>query len=267
MTSGSEVLVTHLERLLAAQSIEDIWNLHISKMADFGFDRLLYGFTRFRTSNSFGSMDDILILSNHVKDYLDGFVRGGLYHHAPMVKWAIANEGACSWRWIEEHAASGKMTPSEQKVLAFNLKHGLRAGYSISFRDVSVRAKGAIGLAARSDLSQKDVDALWEIHGREIVVINNITHLRITAMPFASSRRALTPRQREALEWVGDGKTTQDIATIMGLTPATVEKHLRLAREALDVDTTAQAVLKASFQNQIFILPPQDARAGTIRAS
>jgi LuxR family transcriptional regulator len=40
----------------------------------------------------------------------------------------------------------------------------------------------------------------------------------------------------------------------MDLTPATVEKHLRLARESLDVETTAQAVLKASFQNQIFLL-------------
>lgn len=104
-------------------------------------------------------------------------------------------------------------------------------------------------------MRQHEVDAIWAEHGREIIAINNVTHLRITSMPFASSRRALTPRQREALEWVGDGKTTQDIATIMGLTPATVEKHLRLAREALDVDTTAQAVLKASFQNQIFVLP------------
>jgi len=67
-------------------------------------------------------------------------------------------------------------------------------------------------------------------------------------------RRPLTRRQREVLEWVGDGKTVQDIALLMGLTPATVEKHLRLAREALEVGTTAQAVLKASYQNQIFVL-------------
>ena len=56
------------------------------------------------------------------------------------------------------------------------------------------------------------------------------------------------------LEWVGDGKTVQDTAVIMGLTPPTVEKHLRLARQALNVETTAQAVLKAAFQNQIFVL-------------
>lgn len=253
MTSG---LVDHLERVLDAGSIEDIWSLHVGRMHGYGFKRLLYGFTRFRTSNSFGSMDDILILSNHDQDYLDGFIKGGLFHHAPMVKWAASNEGACSWRWIEEQARSGALAPCEQRVVDYNLRHGVTAGYSISFRDVSVRAKGGIGLAVGPGRTQEDADAIWAAHGREIVLINTVTHLRITAMPFASSRRPLTPRQRAALEWVGDGKTTQDIATIMGLTPATVEKHLRLAREALDVDTTAQAVLKASFQNQIFVLPP-----------
>ena len=33
-----------------------------------------------------------------------------------------------------------------------------------------------------------------------------------------------------------------------------VSDRLRLAREALSVETTAQAVLKASFQNQIFMM-------------
>ena len=77
-------------------------------------------------------------------------------------------------------------------------------------------------------------------------------HLKVISLPYNNLRCKLTRRQRQVLEWVGDGKTMQDIATIMGLTSATVEKHLRLARAALDVDTTAQAVLKASFQNQIF---------------
>jgi LuxR family transcriptional regulator len=33
-----------------------------------------------------------------------------------------------------------------------------------------------------------------------------------------------------------------------------VEKHLRLARDALSVETTAQAVAKASFMNHIFVI-------------
>lgn len=248
-------LVPHLERVLEAKSVQAIWDMHLVKMAEYGFDRLLYGFTRFRTSQThFGSADDVLMLSNHDPAYIEAFIDSGLFNHGPMVQWVLENEGPASWRLIQQVAA-GQLTPTERRVLELNSRFNVRAGYSISFRDHSVRAKGAIGLCARPGLTQHDVDAMWKVHGREITIINNLVHLKITSMPFASSRRALTARQREALEWVGDGKTMQDIATIMGLTPATVEKHLRLAREALDVDTTAQAVLKASYQNQIFIVP------------
>lgn len=255
--AGLKDLTEHLERVFESVSIEEIWSLHLKKMASYGFDRLLYGFTRFRTGNSFGDADDLLVLSNHEERYLDDFVKSGIYNHAPMVKWATVNEGACSWRLIEEMVLTNNLTATEKRIIELNHKYDVRAGYSISFRDVSIRAKGAIGMCAPPGVRQHEVDRMWQDKGHEITVINNVTHLKITAMPFASSRKALTPRQREALEWVGDGKTMQDIATIMGLTPATVEKHLRLAREALDVETTAQAVLKASFQNQIFVFPAQ----------
>lgn len=78
-------------------------------------------------------------------------------------------------------------------------------------------------------------------------------HLKLLTLPNSGLRR-LTKRQNEVLQLVGDGKTTQDIAVILELTAATVEKHLRLAREALDVDTTAQAVMKAAFYNQMFVV-------------
>jgi LuxR family transcriptional regulator len=38
----------------------------------------------------------------------------------------------------------------------------------------------------------------------------------------------------------------------MDVSKATVEKHLRLAREVMGVETTAQAVLRMAYQNQIF---------------
>lgn len=246
-------MLAHIERLMEAETIEQIWDLHTARMADYGFDRMIYGFTRFRTSNSFGSPDDLLVLSNHDAEYVRGFMAQGMYTDAPMVRWAAECEGSASWRLVAERRARGALTPGEERVLAFNLAHGVRAGYSISFRDISPRAKGAIGLCARQGLDQDAVDQIWDRHGREIEVQNGIAHLRITSMPYATSRRALSPRQRETLEWVGEGKTTADIAQIMGLTAATVEKHLRLAREALDVETTAQAVLKAAYQNQIFV--------------
>lgn len=245
-------LLDYLEQISETQTVEELWALHVEAMADFGFQRLLYGFTRFRTANSFGDQQDLMVLTNHPSEYTDRFFHNRMFLEAPMVKWAAENVGACSWRWMEEHRE--QLTDREREIVEFNLKMGVRAGYSISFKDVSSRSKGAIGLSVTDGKSQRDVEAIWEKYGREIMQMNNAAHLRLISLPYSGSRKDLTGRQRETLEWVGDGKTTQDIATIMGLTSATVEKHLRLAREALDVETTAQAVLKASFQNQIFVM-------------
>ncbi|MEM1373713.1 MAG: LuxR family transcriptional regulator [Pseudomonadota bacterium] len=243
----------YLWAVTEAKTMEDIWEMHVERMAEYGFDRLMYGYTQYLTPSSLGDPEDWVLLSNHDQEYISVFMKNGLYFHAPMVQWARHNDGAASWGVIRQMQEAKTLTPAEQKVVEFNQRMGIWAGYTVSFKSVSARAKGAIALTAPSGVSQADVDMVWANHGRDIMLMNNVVHLKLITLPF-SGARSLTKRQREVLEWVGDGKTTQDIATLLGLTAATVEKHLRLAREALDVDTTAQAVLKAAFQNQMFVL-------------
>ncbi len=95
----------HLTRVFDAPSIEDIWALHVERMAQYGFVRLLYVFTRFRTANSFGKVDDILVLSNHDQAYLDGYFYSGLCLQAPMLKWAANSVGAQSWRMLADNGS------------------------------------------------------------------------------------------------------------------------------------------------------------------
>ncbi len=248
-TAGTSML-DYVEKVMSSTTMDDLWQTHCDAMASFGFTRLIYGMAASRSRTSLGARDDFLILTNIPGGYMDIFINEGLYLHAPMVRWATENAGACSWRWIAENRDA--LTPKEEEVVSFNLKHGLTAGYSISFAETGARNIAAIGLIPDVGVTQDEVDRRWDENCRELLAMNNVLHLKIMNLPYPSTRKALTKRQREVLEWVGEGKTTQDIGIIMELTPATVEKHLRLAREALDVETTAQAVLKASLQNQIF---------------
>lgn len=57
---------------------------------------------------------------------------------------------------------------------------------------------------------------------------------------------SLNHRQIEALTWVARGRTSVEIAAILGLAKRTVDFHLDTARKALGVATRAEAVLKAS---------------------
>jgi len=250
-------LLAQLDKLTNARTVEELWDVHTRQMETYGFDRLVYGFTRYRTSTGLGNPQDWVLLSTQSPEYMKAFVDEGLYHHAPMLGWALANDGACSWRWMMDMNRVDDLTPSEVRVMEFNKSMQVTAGYTVSFRSISERTKGAIALTARPGVTQDTVEQTWSRHGDEIIVMNNVMHLKLLTLPYFGDRN-LTRRQREVLQWVGDGKTTQDIAGLLGLTSATVEKHLRLAREALDVKTTAQAVLKAALYNQMYVMD-QDA--------
>ncbi len=248
-------LTSYVTEMTNAQSIEQLWEMHVQKMNSYGFDRIIYGFTHFSTPKGFGDPDDFILLTNHSSEYVDEFVHEGLFLDAPMTNWAFENEGVCSWRMLENLAKTSSYSVGEMRAIEFNKRHGATCGYTISFNPLSARSRGAIGLTGRVGLTQDDVDDIWKRYGDELVLINNVAHLKIMSLPYTTmSGRKLTKRQREALEWVADGKTAQQIAMLMGLTAATVEKHLRLARENLGVETTAQAVLKAAFQNQMFVV-------------
>lgn len=245
-------MIDTIRRLVDADSVESVWAVLAAEMDRCGFDRLIYGFTRFRTANGLGNRRDMLVLSNHDPDYVERFFGAELYAVAPMVAWASRNVGAMSWRWLSENADN--LTECEKKVIEFNRVHGVVAGYTISFPDCSTRRKAAIALTARRGLDQCDVDRIWARHGRDIELVNRVAHLKIASLPVPESQHRLSKRQREVLEWVTDGKTASDIAGILGVSIPTVEKHLRLARQALGVETTAQAVMKASVQHQIFVV-------------
>lgn len=82
------------------------------------------------------------------------------------------------------------------------------------------------------------------------VVRPHLASLYRLCMPGAGTRgpfgeALLTPRQREVLDWVAAGKTNRDVATILGASPRTVEKHLERAYEKLGVETRTAAVARA----------------------
>ena len=246
-------LLDFVEALTDSKTVDTVWRLLSGELEEHGFDRVMYGLTKFRTANSLGDREDLLVLNNYKNpDYVKEYIEGRLYYDAPMLHWAAENDGACSWRYVADNME--KLTPKELRILEINRQYDLTAGYTISFHEVSIRVRGGMSLGARKGLSQDDVDRIWEEHGRKLHQMARLAHLKISTLPFPEETRQLTKRQREVLELAGDGKTMQEMSIIIGLSQATVEKHLRLAREALDVETTAQAVVKATVRNQIYIL-------------
>lgn len=241
-----------LARLAESRTANEAWDTATAWYAGQGFSRCNYGFTLFRGASSLGDPDDALFLTTCDADYVRFYFRNSFFSRTPAFKWVQNNTGACTWTWVREAYLAGRLSAEEAETVRQNAAIGISAGISISFPESSSRAKGALGLIADQGLTADDVDQLFAERRNQIMAVAHMMHLRLIQLPFPLRRRNLTERQREALEWVADGKTTQDIAVLMNVSAAMVEKHLRLAREALSVDTTAQAVAKASLMHLIF---------------
>jgi DNA-binding CsgD family transcriptional regulator len=231
------VLLSLLNRIAASSSIDEAWELAAAYFRQLGFSRINYGFTRFRHLKTIGDPDDALFLSTCDAAYVQRYFVDGFYAKTPVFRWAARNSGACTWAWVKAAFEAGRLSAEEMDAVRQNAAMGVVAGISVSFPEIFAQRR------------------------EEILAVANMMHLTIVQLPQLSRHRALSPRQREALEWVADGKTTQDVALLMGVSPAMVEKHLRLAREALAVETTAQAVAKGALLNMIFQRRPEVAQA------
>lgn len=109
-------------------------------------------------------------------------------------------------------------------------------------------------MTAPKNMSREEVDENWKEFGDEILLINNVVHLKINVLPLETPAALnFAKRQIQVLQWLSDGKTFKDISVLLNISLATVEKHFRLARQDLDVETTARAIMKTARQNQIHI--------------
>ena len=67
----------------------------------------------------------------------------------------------------------------------------------------------------------------------------------------AGEVEVLTTREREVLQLVSTGRTTNQIAQRLGVSPATVRTHVEHARDKLGARTRAEAVMRGVVTGQI----------------
>jgi DNA-binding NarL/FixJ family response regulator len=57
-----------------------------------------------------------------------------------------------------------------------------------------------------------------------------------------SGARALTPRQREVVQLLAEGKTMKEVASVLKVTPRTVAFHKYRVMEDLQITSTAELI-------------------------
>jgi len=105
---------------------------------------------------------------------------------------------------------------------------------------------GAAGYLLKMSPGEELVRAIEEVSRGRVYLSPLITKDLISVMIEAKSGPAgsstLTPRQREVLQLIAEGRTMKEIASILHISPRTAETHKYAMMEVLGVKTTAQLI-------------------------
>jgi DNA-binding NarL/FixJ family response regulator len=116
----------------------------------------------------------------------------------------------------------------------------------------SLRA-GATGYVLKTKASSELVQAIRAVCRGETFLTQSISRSVVQAFlnKAAVPDRSLSDRERQVLQLVAEGKTTKEIATILGISVKTAESHRSNIMDKLDIHDTAGLVRYAIRQGLI----------------
>lgn len=124
---------------------------------------------------------------------------------------------------------------------------GVRVVFLTMHRDIAYArralAGGAAGFVLKHSAPAELVLALRAaLQGRTFITPDLAAELVRTAGQDADPVAAITPRQRQILELLAEGKSAKEIASALGLSARTVEDHKYRLMESLGLDSSAELI-------------------------
>jgi LuxR family transcriptional regulator, quorum-sensing system regulator CinR len=134
-------------------------------------------------------------------------------------------------------------SPAEGSFMADAASHG------VGPHGFSIPVVTKYGHRALVSLSSSGTEQEWSIflaaNKSALIPIANRLHRRVIVEVFGEDRPNLTTRELECLRWIALGKGSNEIGTILHISPHTARDYLKSIRYKLDCVTSGQAASKA----------------------
>lgn len=153
--------------------------------------------------------------------------------------------------WSETAASEEAVSSGYRNFLKFVRTYGMDDGLTIPIHRPGTYCGVVVLGGERPDISQESIilSQLLAIYGHDRA-LDIFMQDREVDTP-REKPITLTPRERECIRWVSEGKSDWEISEIVGISQSTVHFHVENAKKKLNVRTRVQVVVQAMSQGQI----------------
>lgn len=205
------------------------------------------GFDHFALTIEAGANDENsprLLLHDYPQEWASVYVNFDLAGRDPVRRACDRSFTGFAW---EDLARLVPLTRGDRQMLAVGRECGIGDGYTVP-RHLPGMARGSCTFAVRPERElPRQMLSAAEIIGALALACG----LGLSGTPQDNRGARLSDRQRECLLWAARGKTAQETAMILGISPETVIQHLKMARERYQVHCSRSLVLSALFDGLI----------------
>ncbi len=229
------------EQILNARSPEEIKQIASKYLEDLGFSKFAFCFGWQKSKKKFDNVTTLLT------DYPDEWVRrytDELYVYRDLIHYRSLNTVTpFSWSSLQTREITSESALVFNEATEFNMHDGIsvpiRSGDN-TFSLLSAVAGGS--LREREEVVRRNAGTVMILasflHERGSQLFSELGHSQIKHEPASE-------REREVLKWVASGKSSADIADILHISEATVNKHIENVMKKFHATTRSHAAVQA----------------------
>jgi DNA-binding CsgD family transcriptional regulator len=233
LRSSMSRLASFIDTTTDATSMKELNSLLLFQASPYGVERFACAQVgRVDTPSALGR-----IVGTEKSDWIDRYRREGLIARDHSVRRAIVNPTPFTW---QESAAEVANDYRSFYIFEAARDHGIVSGLFVPIHC----GDGALDVVSFTG-SKVDDDPESKSSLHLLAIYYQAATARLSRVELANDNPIITNRQIECLHWVAAGKTDWEIGAILGLSEATINRHVERAKERLGVKTRVQAVVEA----------------------
>ncbi len=227
-------LEEYVELINSARTPAEAFERFCAAMQEHGYDRVAYSLVTDHPSLDLPRQHGLA--TSYPEDWMKHYRERNYMEMDPVVERVLNSR--MPFFWSELTADPQLPTPSLQLMREAE-EAGIRNGIGISLCGQTGEIVG-VGLA-RSDAGEdRDYDFLAGAY-----LLSVVFHETFRQMLSQASKPAITPREKEVLCWAAEGKTDDEIASILNVSANTVRFHWKNIFAKLNARGRIYAVTKA----------------------
>jgi DNA-binding CsgD family transcriptional regulator len=238
-------LERYIERIVASQTTQEAFDHFCAAMRERGYDRIAYSLVN--DHPSLGLLSQHGLATSYPEDWMKHYAKHNFSSIDPVTRQVLTK--CTPFFWSDVTSRLDRLSQPHQ-MMDQAADAGLGDGIGISLRGDGSELAG-VGIA-RSSLpgsgrcKRQDYNFLGGAY-----LLSTCLHETYRDLIIKSARAAVSAREHDILSWGAEGKTDEDIDTILGISTSTVRFHWNNIFKKLAANSRTYAITKALRQHII----------------